>query len=666
MAQEPNGLAAFFPTGVQAPTFPSNGNDPRKFTSPDRALQGFNSMPFGSTASDLYASLNAPGDSSTQDLNGIRFICDDPLAAELVALLRQTLTALPQPGKFENAYLDSTVFVSGDPDFDPNVAPGDMEVCLLIKLDAEKQTAEPGVDLDILAGRKWRQLLQACLATPADANASKYLDLFVQAFPEDSLNLLSQDGALRGLGFSEAVGFLQFIQAVNISLSPLASIARLAGSPILTSPLVDSYCATFDRSLSQAVEQEISAKEYTPLDLFAQQVILLADLQSSSGWFLGSLPIFGFAAVFFLGELAGLIDASEVVKLSNAMIEFKTALAEKLASQPNLSKIAAGFQADLDKYGQELKDLVVGGTVVGGVAFIVGTIYQVIYDIINAFVQLIIYAAQGVGYLYDLAWKKLHTPPGAPLVPASPEVVSSWFADFDVKGFINHDLPAMRDGLAAFVRSLMDDFIANAREYGAMTGDYIAGGLSGALGFSIETLFEKYDPNASVLERIAYVVRQYFNLGTALGPVLVDIILFFCSGGESTVLSAAVKLSKTEEVAAAFRFVQRGAEAIRALAHYEQITARLKGFTRLIELIQGLFERLWNAVGPAVWQVTDWIKAACEAMPSGGKKVDVEKIVKMVEHWYERCSTLNFFVGIMLLLIGTSEIDENGNVGVAT
>lgn len=656
-----NSLRASFPSSEGSYT--GLPGDAHSFNSPDRPFQGFRASPFPSSATDLYLSMDTAGDSLKEVVYGIQFICDDPQSTDLLDVLRKGLETLPPPGKYENSYLDSRVFISGDPSFKPNVKAGEKEVSVFIRPGGSGDAGNYQVSL--LTGDKWKHILQLYLDTPPDSNTERYLGLFADGFTEEKISLLIKTGALEDLVFEDAAGFLQFVQLVNISLSPLATLAGLAGAPILSSALIDSLCATFEAVFWKGVDDEVSTQEYIPLDMIAQEVSFLAGLQSQYGWFLSSIPICGFAALFFLGELTGIIDASDAVRLANAMIEFKTSLANSLSSQPNLDKMAAGFLSDLEKNRQELEDLLVGGAVVGGVAFIVGMIFQILFDIVNAFFMIIYYYWQATKYMYGTLWKNVTDPDDPDRVAASPDLISTWFASFDVKEFAEKDLPVIYEKIKTLIQAIVADFIEHATEYGTMTGDFIAGGLSGALGTGLGILFEAYDPKASVLDRIWFVVQQYYYLGAIIGPVLVDIILFFCSGGESGVLTAASKLGKTEELAAALEFVRRGAASIRALTGYKRVTTLLAPLTELTEVITGVFERLWNAIGPAVEQVKAWVRLVYEVLPAEGKIRDVNTLLTAIDRWSESCSSLNAFIGIILLLSGEGSIDKAGNVTVA-
>jgi hypothetical protein len=190
-------------------------------------------------------------------------------------------------------------------------------------------------------------------------------------------------------------------------------------------------------------------------------------------------------------------------------------------------------------------------------------------------------------------------------------------------------------------------------------GQHIIDFPSAAGNASLKLFFEPYNPNWSLTERVAYVARQWFQIGSVLGPVLVDILLSICSMGQTAYLSAASKLAKLEKLGEALRFTkvtEKMLETYKCVGRIRQCIP-----PKLIKIVQDLIEMLSTAMGVVKDQVIGKLKLIHDALP-GSQGVDWVKISKFVYEAYDKCSTINFFVGMILLFTGNSDITEEGEV----
>ena len=107
------------------------------------------------------------------------------------------------------------------------------------------------------------------------------------------------------------------------------------------------------------------------------------------------------------------------------------------------------------------------------------------------------------------------------------------------------------------------------------------------------------------------------------------------------------------------RFTKVSASAVEKFSHYGEIRKMIP--SGLITRIQKLINRLWNAVGPAITQVSDWVRSAFDRLPDKDS-LDWAGIAEAIDTWYQRCGTINFFIAIMLLLTGSSIVNDRGNI----
>jgi hypothetical protein len=252
---------------------------------------------------------------------------------------------------------------------------------------------------------------------------------------------------------------------------------------------------------------------------------------------------------------------SRTVQFSEAKERFEKALFADLTSSDNISSTLKKFIEDAKKNKQSLKDLAIGGATVGSSAFIIGTVYQIIYDIINAFVTIVKYIVYGVQVAVTKVYSAITEDTTLePVIDKS--VLTRFITEFDLSEFLTEDIPNMIEGLYEFATHLIDDFIKNAEKYGQMVGYYIREIVSGSVSGSMSLFFTPYDANASLSDRIVWSITQWFNMGTLLGPIIVDIVLLFCSGGTTGVISAASKFGKIDKIADVLKFTKYSEEVL--------------------------------------------------------------------------------------------------------
>ncbi len=373
------------------------------------------------------------------------------------------------------------------------------------------------------------------------------------------------------------------------------------------------------------------------------------------------LPDVGWVFEHFMTKLGEWYAGSDLIALMKANQTFKQEVVATILSKDTLADAFGSNLTTFTRNQQQIGDLAIGGAVVGSTAFVVGTVYGIIYDIISTFVMIIKYSFAGIKWVFRQGLDAA----SSAMVPqdmaaVSDETVQSWFPSFDLKSFFQQDLPEMCKLLVDLARKVIEDFKAHAAEYGRLVGSYVGKAMGGALQGGLKLMFDAYDASASLLERVWYVIKQWFRIGSVLGPLVVDLILMVCTAGSGTVLSAAAKLSKVEKLGDAMRFLKLSRKAVESLDVYKRMVGMVP--TRLITLVQKVIQKVWNAVGAVKDQVNDALRLAFGAKVDAPDGDDVRWLLELVDVWYQRCSTLNFLIAIVLLITGGSTVDQKGQI----
>jgi hypothetical protein len=466
-------------------------------------------------------------------------------------------------GTGEELPLHAFVFITGDAEliarYAPTVEPATNETCLFVQLGSDATTTT-GLTVSGAIGGELRALIASATSGGVPSWLRSAVPALVGALSDAEVRALGETGTVAWTGTDAAVGLLQLFGFANAELQPIAQLlAALAGDSDADSA-IDRFLGQFESLLVARVREVLAlgTGEEGAVSFAEASSRFLDDLRAEFSWFFDYLP--------------------------------QTAAGEAALVEQVLAKLA----------NSRVLKFAAAGAVVGSVAFTVGTVYQIIYDIVDAFVQIIKYTGAGIGYLYGAARDTLTaaaTEPEAALAPASDETVLSLFSGFDVEAFLTTDLPMLIADLRTTALGIVDDFIENAHRYGEAAAEFLTRVLGQGAETTLSVLFDAYEASASVLDRMLYAVKQWFSLGTMLGPMIDDIVLMFCWGGASGVASAAAKLGKLDEIGDALAFTRRAAGAIEHLPVYERVVGLINRSPRLRTTIARLFEALWNAAG---------------------------------------------------------------------
>lgn len=345
---------------------------------------------------------------------------------------------------------------------------------------------------------------------------------------------------------------------------------------------------------------------------------------------------------------------SRIVQYCEAKQRFEKVFYSELVNAKNISGVLKDIIDDYKKHEQEITELVVIGATAGTSAFVIGTIYQIFYDIISAFVTLIQYAYYGAVGLATYAYNAVAGESKEPAIDYA--AITQFFTSFDLEGFLTNDLPELADGVIQLCYDVLDDFINNAEKYGTLVANYVTDACGGVLSGTMSLFLQPYDSNASLPSRVWWGVTQWFNLGALLGPVIVDVILFFCSGGTGGVVSATTKLGKLEKVGDALRYTKKAMTLIEDIPAFANIIKKIP--TRIKTLIIKIFQQLWDATGAFADKFKDLIIQAYKAANNSALP-SMEEIALRIDDAYDTAEGINFFIAICLMFFGGS-INEEG------
>lgn len=618
---------------------------------------------FSTSGRELARTFEVLGETIATESHGFRILSDDTDSAEALKKIEDALTPPAESSPTETRDSQHFVFVSKDAEFIDywanEVRPADDEMCVFIH-SSDGSLSE---NVTFAIGQSLQNSFQKYLGPNGSVAIRDGLSDFISAEFNRNILSLTETGHLALDSWENSTSTLRFLGFFEALIAPVLNILGNMPKHLNFEAVERAIYNSFQDVITKETSRLLKAKNDAQL-VFADHSEQLFDLVTSHfSWFLDYLPAHDLAISFLIEQMQAYYADSRFLKMVVAHERFKQAIAESLLSKDNLSKILLGNVDSLQKNQQQIGELVIGGAFVGTTAFVIGTVYQIIFDIVNAFVQIIKYGGKGLNYAYQAISDAVTAEPEEGLIEASPSLISEIFPPFDTDKFISETLPTLLEDLYSFTTGIIDDFIGNAEKYGQMVGDYLASTLGKALSGALNFFLEKYDSNASMLQRLWYVIRQWFRAGALIGPILVDIALLFCSGGLAGPASAAAKIGKIDKLGDALKFAKVGTKTFTQLSHFQSIIKKIP--RRMIKVIQELIEQLWRVVGPVLNQVKGWFAKAHKALEGRDNLPDMETVAEMIDNWYGRCATLNFFIAIVVMFTGQGEVNSKGQLTLA-
>jgi hypothetical protein len=526
----------------------------------------------------------------------------------------------------------------------------------------------------LLAGEKVRTTIEHFKNYRHPSRDQRWFGALWSPLTDDrALNVFVETSALVGQGYDKALGVLSFITELNHSI--YQSVITSLPNPF---ELMEQMEKIVSDNLYHMVDEALSSKVATQAFDFAEQgQAMISYVTSLVEEALDSIPTVEYLARSFWVRLNERYEYEEPPEgeyefdprdFEAAKREFEEQIYYTVASPENLKKIAGGMFEDLSKHSEELIVLAIAAPTIGLSYFILGTVWQIIYDIVSAIVMIAQLGYYAVGGIYSyLTAPEVNTEDWANM---DEETMNSLFPSFDEEArtkFINEDLPKIIEDIRAFTRPLMADFIHQPRYYGQMVGDFIAENiLANTVDGAFWLLTTPYPKNEGFFSKLWWVIKQYFNLGAMLGPIIVDIVLLFCSGGASGVFSGAAKLGKVDKVSDILRYTQRSVDAIKSASRYTQIIEMIP--LRLRTKIFELFERLWMWVADIVEVIKDVFKFVNNKLPEAKRlpTENIDELARLFDKWNDRLQIAGLVAALGLLFFGpTTQINEEGKVALS-
>jgi len=622
------------------------------------------------------------GDTTPVYLGGFRCAALDPLAA---TVLQEMLSgrgepaispALKKPGYVGVLLVSATAGRAGT--FAQKCVPESGECCIFVDC-SDGQGRER---CEVILGERVRAALDSLLADPGrSANAPRIGPLLSELLTSTGNGLaekLRVDGRLTAITLSETLplfgyglAFYEVLLLVRDLLPRLpqpgqALPYRANAEALLQGPLdlwiprllnqqdQDRYAnddGRGDRSAVVDLERgmfSLANQARAGVDALFQPIQQAYATLPDAAWAFGLL----------CDEIVSRLAQSRILEQAEANNVFQASLLSTVLSMQGLGQVVTDNARFAQAHQQQIRDLAIGGSVVGGTAFALGTVYGVIYDIVDMFVQLIRYSFAGIRWMFYQGKAALDAAlADDPCPPASDETVANWFPIFDLDRFFAEELPELYESAKALSDAIRDDFIANAAHYGEMVGQYLVSALGHSLEGTLALVFDPYDASAGYLKRIWYVVEQWFYLGSVLGPIIVDIVLTFCTAGGEGVVAVAMKLGKLDKLKDVFRVNKVGTEVVEAFTLFKRIVALFPDeLARLAKVVSRVIEKVWDAIGP----IRDQLIKVLQNLQKQFKDVDLDWWAAQIDQMYDRASSINFLVGLFLLVTGNAAVDAEG------
>ena len=643
---------------------------------------------------DAGAAAGAADTLRTVRVGGVNCLATDAVAfGAMQALLRDAGAerAAAQP---DTPVDDGLLFVTATPGLVDRLvlkcrpAPG--ECCLFVDASA----VADGPRCTAMLGERARRALDSLLREPGASVRHPVVGAWtaglVRGEAASTAARLAESGTLGALGPALAAPLLGFAFAFHGVAAQAFALARRRVAGAEPTPLLDSVDASLQAQLrrwaadhlTEQAQRRYAGDDGTgdrsevldfdtrgrgpglavPAALIPLQPIL------ASAW--GALPDAAWAFGVLADELRTRHARTEIVRQAQATLRFQEGVLTAVLSMDGIDgALRANVRTALARQDQ-LRDLVVGGGVVGGTTFALGTVYGVLHDLCDTLVQVIRYTFAGMRWVFHQGKAALASaiggegrlPPGEEGPAASDAVVASWFPAVDLDAFLQSELPELCGAVRELCLAVREDFIANAHAWGTMVGEYLWSAMGSGLQTTLDLLCEPWDAAAGCLERIAYVVRQWFHLGAVLGPILVDIVLTFCTAGTGGVVAGALKLGKVTRAGEAVRFFrvgEHGLDAVRGLklfAHVQRVAPA--PLARVASVLARVLGQVWSAIGPLRGQLT----TVLETLKSRSPEIDLDAWAATIDRLYDWASSLEVLVGALLMLTGGAEVDADGRL----
>jgi len=415
----------------------------------------------------------------------------------------------------------------------------------------------------------------------------------------------------------------------------------------------DIYISCRDGLVAE-LQRQYRAGSFSTLS-FSSDVLLtsLYDMVKAS---LFSLPDFSTvkANSQFIKQLRDL----DAVQLLHARENFDKGLLRSLTSSDTIKAALKQFTDSLEAHREEMMYWAIIAPIAGSSAFVIGTVCQIVCDFLNTIVSLLSFAWKAMSFTGRYVYNAVAGEEEGVSIDIS--VIRELVPDIDLEKFFMEDIPVFIDEVMAFGVRLVNDYAANAETWGKDTGDYILAVAGNSFNTAFSLFFEPMNPNDDIITKAWWAVKQWYYMGTMIGPMIVDIVLFFCSGSVSGYFSAANKLGKVTKIGELFKAFEYFSE-LKKLSIIRVIASKWEESKILRELVEKIYNALINLALGAGEKLRTLVQDVYKMVSKADDMPEVEVVMEKIDELYDKAQNLDFFLGTILLLAG-AEFDQEGEL----
>jgi len=611
----------------------------------------------------------------------MRYYAEKPSNNKILHYINQGLFRynIPTPNYIG---LDTYVFVSSDKEkieyWKNQLSPGIQEIIVFIHdrifSDTITMSNERDVTFTVLCGDEFGSVFHMIKENISNSDMRKGMDTLLGYGYETIVDTVASTGSYIADSLTALQGVMKLDELCNSLFSYGSNLFNKLKSSKLIFGTVEEYVTQLFpideiNALVSNARVMIETETETALLSFnekAQATIQsISDITSSA---LRRAPQAGYLFQLlwksFNQQLQTQLYIFELVKkLAVAKNQFESSMAVSFGDE-TLKKLFGPEGNKIRQNSGKIGELAVSGALFGQLPFLIGTIYQIIYDIINTIIQVVKFAYWSLSGIFSYLMTPSEDEEENHIV-ADKSVLEMFLFDFNLENFFFEDVPNLIKLFAEMAQAAIDSFIEHASEYGTAVGKIISDGVIFIVDGALSLMTKSYPKKPTILNRLIWNATQWFNIGALLGPIIVDIALMVCSGGGTGIFSAAAKLGKVGKIGDFFRFVGKTKNLIEKAAFFSKWKKIIP--KALEELIEKILRQMWALIGEVRDTFMFVIKFVNAKLGDVLKKRDIDKIAEKLDMWYDIASLIHLFGALVFMFIGgpAAKVNEKGKIGVA-
>ena len=597
--------------------------------------------------------LLGKGSAFRRSINGVMIVAEEGIRESLTdQVLGPFLESLPYHHPEENGKIKCFLSLTRDPQG---------TVKLLEKLEPEPQEISivitdleaPVPKVFVHAGSQVLNALNYARENIGGTNVHSYITSAISQFGLSAWAGFLSSGSIEGQSFAQGVAMARLASLVTLVTEPVRELMEEISKMPDISVSLRSILLEILLKIPEIIRRSIDSAEADHPELSDLAEQLFDKTIGEYGWLIEKFSLIGFAVVHWNEVLSGYSHLfSLFIKLNEADKEFSKGVDSVTKDHNRVSETLERFQEDFSKHRPMMEDLA-DYSFLGGMAFFVGTLVQIVLDIINAIVMLVKFFWYGFTYSASSLFKIFSAPSNEQFFNLSSDFLSLFYTEVDLDELVE-DTEEMIRQIIEFGYRLSNSFIENATEYGKAYGEFLMLVADNPFTLGSALVFEEHKASFTPSERLWWAIEQYFNLGRWFGPMIADFITMFFGG--SGVISAASKVGKFDALSDVLRLGKYTTEKIQSLSKLTVVTKLLKLVPqKLGKLVTKWMEIIQEWVTPIV----DRVMGLARKLPDPPNAKELEEIGETLQDAYDTLELYNFLVFIALIsgLVGISDKD---------